>query len=202
MFLFAQEVTDMLSQPWPWYVSGALIVLIMQLLVFNGKSFGVSASMRAACSAMGAGKSVSFFDFDWKGSQGWNMLFITGAAIGGFISMQFLSGDEAMDLGSKTMEYVKSIGFSEPEVADNGKTMLLPKEYNDPNFVFSAKGLFILIFGGFLIGFGARYAGGCTSGHAISGLSQLQIPSLIAVIGFFIGGLTMTYFILPLLFGA
>jgi len=201
MFLFAQEVTDMLSQPWPWYVSGALIVLVMQLLVFNGKSFGVSASMRAACSAMGAGKSVSFFDFDWKGSQGWNMLFITGAAIGGFISMQFLSGDEPMELGAKTIEYVESIGFSAP-TATNGKTDLLPQEINDPNFVFSAKGLFILIFGGLLIGFGARYAGGCTSGHAISGLSQLQIPSLIAVIGFFIGGLTMTYFILPLLFGA
>jgi len=201
MFLFAQEVTDILSQPWPWYVAGAMIVLVMQLLVFNGKSFGVSASMRAACSAMGAGKSVSFFNFDWKGSQGWNMLFITGAAIGGFISMQFLSGSEPMELGAKTIEYVENIGFSAPSVT-NGKTDLLPQEISDPNFVFSAKGLFILIFGGFLIGFGARYAGGCTSGHAISGLSQLQIPSLIAVIGFFIGGLTMTYFILPLLFGA
>ena len=60
----------------------------------------------------------------------------------------------------------------------------------------------MLIGGGFLVGFGARYAGGCTSGHAISGLSNLQIPSLIAVIGFFIGGLTMTWIILPQLLGA
>jgi hypothetical protein len=51
-----------------------------------------------------------------------------------------------------------------------------------------------------MVGFGSRYAGGCTSGHAISGLSDLQVPSLIAVVGFFIGGLIMTFFILPLIF--
>jgi uncharacterized membrane protein YedE/YeeE len=56
-----------------------------------------------------------------------------------------------------------------------------------------------LLFGGFLVGFGARWAGGCTSGHAISGLSNLQLPSLIAVIGFFIGGLIMSWLILPLM---
>jgi hypothetical protein len=58
----------------------------------------------------------------------------------------------------------------------------------------------ILAFGGLMVGFGSRYAGGCTSGHAISGMSNLQLPSLIAVIGFFIGGLVMTYFIMPLIF--
>jgi uncharacterized membrane protein YedE/YeeE len=55
--------------------------------------------------------------------------------------------------------------------------------------------VYLLLVGGVLIGFGTRYAGGCTSGHAISGLSNLQIPSLKAVIGFFIGGLIMSYFI-------
>ena len=54
--------------------------------------------------------------------------------------------------------------------------------------------------GGLLVGFGARYAGGCTSGHAISGMSALQLGSLIAVIGFFLGGLTMTYLLFPLIF--
>jgi len=60
--------------------------------------------------------------------------------------------------------------------------------------------LLLLVVGGFLVGFGARYAGGCTSGHAISGLSNLQWPSLIAVIGFFIGGLLVNHFVVPLLF--
>jgi uncharacterized membrane protein YedE/YeeE len=53
----------------------------------------------------------------------------------------------------------------------------------------------LLLVGGVLIGFGTRYAGGCTSGH-VSGLSNLQIPSLKAVIGFF-GGLIMSYFYSP-----
>ena len=54
--------------------------------------------------------------------------------------------------------------------------------------------------GGFLVGFGTRYAGGCTSGHAISGLSNLQWVSLVAVIGFFAGGLLMTWVIYPMMF--
>ena len=58
----------------------------------------------------------------------------------------------------------------------------------------------VLAVGGFLVGFGTRYAGGCTSGHAISGLSNLQLPSLVAVIGFFIGGLVMTHLIFPYLY--
>ena len=55
--------------------------------------------------------------------------------------------------------------------------------------------------GGFLVGFGARWAGGCTSGHAISGLADLQVPSLVAVVGFFVGGLAVTHLVLPLLLG-
>jgi uncharacterized membrane protein YedE/YeeE len=53
-----------------------------------------------------------------------------------------------------------------------------------PRYFHLSKGVLLLLVGGVLIGFGTRYAGGCTSGHAISGLSNLQIPSLKAVIGF------------------
>jgi uncharacterized membrane protein YedE/YeeE len=77
---------------------------------------------------------------------------------------------------------------------------LLPPELFSWDAVFSIKGFLILVVGGFLVGFGTRYAGGCTSGHAITGLSSLQLPSLIAVIGFFIGGLIMINFIYPILF--
>ncbi len=66
--------------------------------------------------------------------------------------------------------------------------------------MFTVKGFFILLIAGVLIGFGARYAGGCTSGHAITGLSNLELPSLLSVIGFFIGGLLMTWLLFPLLF--
>jgi uncharacterized membrane protein YedE/YeeE len=57
----------------------------------------------------------------------------------------------------------------------------------------------LVIVGGFLVGFGARWAGGCTSGHAISGLAALQVPSLLAVVGFFVGGLVVTHLLYPLL---
>lgn len=199
-FLFAQTVMNFLSQPWPWYISGAAIAGVMLLLIFSGKHFGVSASMRATCSALGAGKSSEFFNFDWKGAQGWNMLFVLGAVIGGFIATYFMSSPEPMELGARTIEHVQSIGFSAPEASEM-TSGALPAEFADTSFIFSLKGLLMFIVGGFLVGFGARYAGGCTSGHAISGLSDLQLPSLIAVIGFFIGGLAMTHFLMPLIFG-
>jgi uncharacterized membrane protein YedE/YeeE len=199
-FLFAQTVMNFLAQPWPWYVSGAAIAGVMLLLLFSGKHFGVSASMRATCSALGGGQNCEFFNFDWKKSQGWNMLFVLGAVIGGFIATYFMSSPEPIELGARTMEHVQSIGFSAPATSET-TSGLLPAEFADTNFIFSVKGLLMFIIGGFLVGFGARYAGGCTSGHAISGLSDLQLPSLIAVIGFFIGGLTMTYLLMPLLLG-
>jgi uncharacterized membrane protein YedE/YeeE len=80
-----------------------------------------------------------------------------------------------------------------------GKSLVPPEIYNW-DYVLSIKGLAILLVGGFLVGFGTRYAGGCTSGHGITGLSSLQLPSLIAVIGFFIGGLIMVHLLFPLIF--
>ena len=82
----------------------------------------------------------------------------------------------------------------------NAGATLVPTEMYNLEAITSLKGLILLIIGGLLVGFGTRYAGGCTSGHAITGLSSLQKPSLIAVIGFFIGGLIMTNFILPIIF--
>ena len=76
----------------------------------------------------------------------------------------------------------------------------LPTEIFSMENVSQPKNILILLIGGLLVGFGARYAGGCTSGHAISGLSNLQLPSLTAVVGFFIGGLVMIHLIYPLIF--
>ncbi|HKG05469.1 MAG TPA: YeeE/YedE thiosulfate transporter family protein [Pedobacter sp.] len=184
---------DLIKQPWPWYISGLTISAIMLILIFFGKSFGFSSNLRTICSMMGAGRRVKFFDFDWR-AQRWNLMFLTGAVIGGFISSHWLNAEAPLSLSKATIEDLAALG-----IRFDGE--LVPMELFNLDFVFTAKGLFMFLGGGFLIGFGTRYAGGCTSGHAISGLSDLQLPSLIAVIGFFIGGLIMTHLIFPLLFG-
>ena len=179
--------------PWPWYVSGPCIALIMFLLLYFGRTFGMSSNLRTLCAIGGAGKRVKFFDFDWK-SQKWNLMMVVGAIVGGIIAHFFLSNPIDINLSENTIKDLNELGFN-----DVGKS-LLPPELFDWNNVFTLKGMAILIIGGFLVGFGTRYAGGCTSGHAITGLSSLQLPSLVAVIGFFIGGLLMIHFIFPILF--
>ena len=183
---------EFLSQPWPWYVSGIVIALVMVLLLFFGKSFGFSSNLRVICAACGAGKYASLFDFDWR-AQTWNLLFLVGAIIGGFISSEFLSDGEAVRISQATIQDLRQLGIVAPEG-------LQPEEIFSLESVLSVRGFLILLLGGFMIGFGSRYAGGCTSGHAISGLSNLQLPSLIAVVGFFIGGLITTWLLLPLIF--
>lgn len=181
-----------LSQPWPWYVSGPLIALVMFLMLWMGERFGVSSTLRSYCAIAGAGKNSAFFDFDWK-KQRWNIVFVIGAIIGGFISGTFLDNPEPLNLSQATIKDLEGLG-----IAFDGS--LAPESLFSWSALSSLKSIVVLVVGGFFIGFGARWAGGCTSGHAISGLSNLQLPSLIAVIGFFIGGLLMTFLIMPLIF--
>lgn len=183
---------ELIRQPWPWYTSGAVIALVMVLLLFFGKSFGVSSTLRVICAACGAGKQSKFFDFNWR-SQIWNLLFVVGAIIGGLISHVFLSDGEGAHISQATIQDLSKLGISAPDG-------LQPEEIFSLEALFTVRGFLLLLVGGFLIGFGSRYAGGCTSGHAISGLSNLQLPSFIAVIGFFIGGLITTFILLPLIF--
>ena len=184
---------ELILQPWPWYVSGPLLALVMYLLVYFGKTFGVSSNLRTLCSIAGAGKYTDFFGFDRK-SQLWNLMVVSGAILGGYIAYFYLSDHSLIQLSNNTVVALQEFGF------DNIGETLVPMEIFSMEEVFSLKGLLILITGGFLVGFGTRYAGGCTSGHAITGLSNLQLPSLLAVVGFFIGGLIMTHLILPFLF--
>jgi uncharacterized membrane protein YedE/YeeE len=183
---------EILKQPWPWYTSGAAIAFIMVLLLFYGKSFGVSANLRTMCTIAGAGKKVKFFDFDWR-TQKWNLLFLFGSVLGGVIASTVLKNDAPLQLSAATVNDLQTLG-----IRFDGQ--LNPASLFGWEFITSPKGFLILLGGGILVGFGARYAGGCTSGHAISGLSNLQIPSLVAVIGFFVGGLIMTHLLLPLIF--
>ena len=183
---------ELIKEPWAWYVSGVAIAGVMFLLIFFGGSFGFSSNLRTICAACGAGKKTDFFKFDWK-AQLWNLAFLVGAIIGGFIAHQYLSTNTAVQISNATISDLSKLSFAAP-------TNLQPSELFSWNALLTIKGFSVLSIGGLLIGFGTRYAGGCTSGHAISGLSNLQLPSLIAVIGFFIGGLVMTFLIFPLIF--
>jgi hypothetical protein len=184
-------MVEFIQQPWTWWVSGILIASIMFLLLFFGQSFGFSANLRTICSAAGGGKFVKFFDFNWR-AQIWNLVFLLGAVLGGFITSQFLSNGSPVQISQNTIADLSKLGISAPTSAQ-------PEELFSIESLLTLKGFLILAVGGLMVGFGSRYAGGCTSGHAISGLSDLQLPSLIAVIGFFIGGLLMTFVLLPLI---
>lgn len=181
---------EIIKQPWPWYVAGPAITFVMFLLLFFGKRFGLSSNLRTLCAMGGCGKYADFFNFDWK-TQTWNLVFVLGTITGGFIASNYLSDGSVMQLSETVVTELQSFGIKNPGEG------LVPTEFFSWEAVFTLKGFILIIIGGFLVGFGTRYAGGCTSGHAISGLSDLQLPSLIATIGFFIGGLITTYFLLP-----
>lgn len=170
----------------------------MFLLLWFGGNFGASGNLRILCAAGGAGKWSSFFDYDWR-QQLWNIVFILSAIVGGYLAVTFLPSPEALTVSAGTEAHLNNLNITMPSSGE-GPYSLVPAEIFDLNNLFTLKNIIILIGGGFLIGFGTRYAGGCTSGHAISGLSNLQWPSLIAVIGFFIGGLLMTWVIFPFIY--
>ena len=177
---------------WHWSISGFLIGMTMLLLTYFGKSFGMSSNLRTMCSMAGAGKFSDFFKMDWR-EQKWSLAVVLGCIFGGFIAYHFLSNGTGVNLNPDTVAQLQTLSVDAP----NGK--LLPDTLFSIETLQSPKGFAILLVGGLLIGFGTRYAGGCTSGHAISGLSNLQLPSLVAVIGFFIGGLVMAHFLLPII---
>ena len=184
---------DFLFQTWPWYISGFIIALVMLSLNYFGKVFGMSTNLRTMCTIAGGDKYADFFKTDWK-NQKWNLLVVFGAMLGGFITVHFMSDPSNVAISQETIVQLSKLGIDAPD----GK--LLPNALFGNEVFQSPKIIFILIVGGVLIGFGSRYAGGCTSGHAIAGMSNLQKQSLKAVIGFFVGGLIMTHFILPLIF--
>ena len=185
-------ILNKISQPWPWYVAGPVIALVMASLLFFDKQLGISGNLRTACALLGAGKHVSFFKVSIK-DHIWNLVFALGLLIGGVVAYWWLPNPNGVQVSEATTRELLALGVAESQ------NKLLPDQIFNWEALTTPTGILVLVGGGFLVGFGARYAGGCTSGHAISGLSDLQLPSLIAVIGFFIGGLLSTNFILPFL---
>lgn len=186
------EIIEFIRQPWPWWVGGPVITVIMVMLLYFGQEFGISSTLRTVCSATGGGKVSSFFKFNWR-DEVWNLVFAAGALIGGIIASTWLMEPNPINLNPETVQRLSTYGV------ENAGEGYLPSAIFSWEGMMTTKGAIMILLGGFLVGFGTRYAGGCTSGHAISGLSNLQMPSLIAVIGFFIGGLFVTFLVLPYL---
>ncbi|HRP89372.1 MAG TPA: YeeE/YedE thiosulfate transporter family protein [Edaphocola sp.] len=182
---------EIIKQPWPWYVAGPLIGLtVPALLILGNKSFGISSSLRHICASCMPAK-IPFFNYNWK-KEIWNLIFVLGVFVGGFVAITFVSNPNPITIHPDLTEELASFGI----IATN---QLVPEAIFNWESLFTLRGFIMIVLGGFLVGFGTRYAGGCTSGHAIMGLSNLQLPSLIATISFMVGGLIMANTLLPLI---
>jgi uncharacterized membrane protein YedE/YeeE len=180
---------EILYKPWPWYVAGPVIGLtIPALLILGNKKLGISSTLRQICAACYPA-NLPFLNYNWK-KDIWNLYFALGILIGGFLGGRVFSNPNPVNLNPKTIEHLKRLGLNEP----NG---LMPSEIFNWQMLFNAKGFIMIVIGGFMVGFGTRYARGCTSGHGITGLAALQWPSLVATACFFIGGIIFCYLVLP-----
>ena len=180
---------ELLKHPWPWYVAGPIIGLtVPALLLFGNKAFGLSSSLRHLCAACIPAK-LPFFQYDWR-KEAWNLFFVGGVVVGAFIAATLLADPEPVKVAEPTAAYLADKG-----IVDHSR--LMPPEIFSWSQLFTLRGFIFFILGGFFVGFGTRWAGGCTSGHAISGLSNLQWPSLVATCCFMGAGVVCTWFILP-----
>lgn len=183
---------EFILQPWPWYVAGPLIGLTVPLLlIFGNKHFGISANLRHICAICIPAK-IPFFQYDWK-HELWNLFFAAGITGGAFVAAQYLSHPGEVVVASETLQSLKALGVETD-------SQLMPVSIFGTDQIFTLKGILFMVFGGFLVGFGTRYAGGCTSGHSILGLSTLQWPSLVATCCFMAGGFLMVHVFYPLIF--
>lgn len=182
---------EMIKGPWAWYIAGPLIGLtVPALLIMGNKHFGISSSLRHMCAAC-VPANINFFKYDWK-KESWNLFFVLGIFFGGMITANFMLNPSEITVNPTLKAELAGYGITD-------YTNLVPTQLMNFESLFTLRGFIMMVIGGFLVGFGTRYAGGCTSGHAIMGLSNLQLPSLIATICFLIGGFVMANFILPII---
>lgn len=182
---------ELLKQPWPWYIAGPLTGLtVPALLILGNKHFGISANLRHAC-AICFPSNIPFFKYDYK-KELWNIFFIAGIFFGSIIAASFLPDPMPVKIKPGLAQELAGYGITD-------FSHLVPRQLYSWENLLTIKGGILMIGGGFLVGFGSRYAGGCTSGHAIMGLSSLQWPSLVATICFMIGGFIMANLLLPLI---
>ncbi len=182
---------SLLTSPWPWYVSGTLLGLtVPTLLLVGNKSFGVSSNLRHLC-AIASPARPPFLRYDWRTAGGWNLAFLAGAVLAGVV-MRLVMPSPTFAIADATVRDLAALGVTDV-------SGYVPATFFSWQALTTARGFAIVVGGGFLVGFGTAYAGGCTSGHGVTGLAALQLPSLIAVAGFFAGGLVGTHLLLPIL---
>lgn len=181
-------MADWLKHPWPWYVAGPLIgLMVPALLLLGNKTFGISSSLRHICAACLPVKSA-FFSYDWK-KEVWNLFFVAGIVVGALLCTRFLADPAPVAVHPQLQASLAQYGITDYQNQ-------VPVQLFSWPALFTLRGLIMMVGGGFLVGFGTRYAGGCTSGHSIMGLSNLQWPSLVATCCFMAGGFIMTNLIL------
>lgn len=183
---------DWLYNPWPWYVTGPLLGLFPAILLLVGnRMFGVSSNLRHVCAAVAPGR-IAYFGYDWRREGKWNLLFALGILVGGIIGGQFLAAHQPVAIAEATRLTLQGLGIHD-------FSGLVPGDIFTWRTLWSPAGAALLLGGGFLVGFGTAYAGGCTSGHGLSGIADLQLSSLVALMAFFAGGIFGAIVLLPLL---
>jgi uncharacterized membrane protein YedE/YeeE len=183
------DLLHFIKQPWPWYVAGPLIGLVVPLLLILGnKSFGISSTLRHICAACFPG-NIPFFKYNWK-RESWNLVFVAGVLAGGVIVAVWLNNPRPVEINPKLVDELHRYGI-------NDYHSMVPADLFNWPALLTVRGVILIIASGFLVGFGTRYAGGCTSGHSIMGLSNLQWPSLVATCCFMLGGFITANLILP-----
>jgi uncharacterized membrane protein YedE/YeeE len=187
-------VLQLLQRPWPWWIAGPLIGLVVPFVFwYGGKKWGVSSSLKHLCAATFPAR-IEYFRYDWWKEGAWHLAMAAGMLLGGFLGGRVLSSpSDVIGISDATRADLTAMGIHD-------FTGMVPSDVFNAHILLTVPGVVVILLGGFLVGFGARWAGGCTSGHAISGLSNLQLSSLVVVMGFFIGGLISAHLVLPLLF--
>jgi uncharacterized protein len=184
-------MSHLLHGPWPWYIAGPVIGLFPALLLLLGnRVFGVSSNLRHMCALLTPGR-IEYFRYDWR-DQRWNLAFASGILVGGFLAGVVFRNLEPVGIAAETKAVLMALGVQD-------FTGLVPSDLFNWGSLATVGGWLLLVGGGFLVGFGTAYAGGCTSGHGLSGIANLQLPSLIALLGFFAGGIIGTFALLPLI---
>lgn len=155
----------------PWYIAGPLIgLMVPALLIVRVKQFGLSSSYRTLLSRIF--KKIPYFNYDYR-QDNFQIQLVIGIFLAGLMA-HFL-------LPQNSPETVSNYG----KIATQ---------------IYSFENGWFFLFSGILVGFGARYANGCTAGHCIMGMSQFSVASLVSTICFFIGGLISSHYLIPVFF--
>src|SRR5439155_7291257 len=163
---YVRAMPHVLTRPWPWYVAGPIIgLMVPALLLLGNKAFSFSSNLPHICAACFPGK-VAFFRYDWKKTGTWNLAFLAGTLLGGFIGGRLLAAG-SVAFSARTRAALTALGLHD-------LSGLVPREAFSWAALATPRGIVMVVGGGFLVRFGTAYACGCTPGHAISGLADFQ----------------------------